>query len=197
MDIAKSTTRGRIAAGRHAACPGAVMGTRHGRPATRAPRRGRTLALALSIALHAAVLAALGVHLGGDARVKSVPAMLVRLVLPPGRLVPAPEGDGPLPPRTVASAGQRVHPTGCRGTVYTGIGATVNSAGFIVELAPGGPAERAGVRPGDAILNLADLPIDAYPAGQPVALRLLRDGAEAATVVLIGAICDEPEGPVA
>jgi C-terminal processing protease CtpA/Prc len=111
--------------------------------------------------------------------------------------VPAPEGDGPLPPRSVASAGSRIHPSGCRGPVYTGIGATVNRAGFIIELAPGGPAQHAGLRPGDAILNLEDLPIDTYPAGQPVDLRLLRDGAEAAAVVHIGAICDEPDAPVA
>ena len=75
---------------------------------------------------------------------------------------------------------------------YTGIGARVNGAGFIVDLAAGGPADRAGLRPGDAILNLEDLPIDVYPAGQQVALRLLRDGLETAAVVRIGAICNEP-----
>lgn len=173
------------------------MSTRLHRPASPAPRRGRSVALALSIALHALAFAALAVHLVDEAPAASAGGVLVRLVLPPGRLVPAPESDGPLPPRTVVADGGRVHPSGCRGTVYTGIGATVNRAGFIIELAPGGPAEQAGLRPGDAILNLEDLPIDAYPAGQPVRLRLLRDGAEAAAIVLIGAICDEPEAPVA
>jgi len=153
------------------------------------------VALALSIALHALVFAALAVHLVTPP--PGTAGVLVRLVLPPGRLVPAPEGDGPLPPRAVVAAGSRVHPSGCRGTIYTGIGAIVNRAGFIIELAPGGPAQRAGLRPGDAILNLEDLPIDAYPAGQSVGLRLLRDGAEAAAIVVIGAICDEPEGPIA
>ena len=173
------------------------MSTRQRRSAPPAPRRGRTVALALSIALHAVVFATLAVHLVAATPAPAAAGVLVRLVLPPGRLVPAPEGDGPLPPRAVVAAGSRVHPSGCRGTIYTGIGAIVNRAGFIIELAPGGPAQRAGLRPGDAILNLEDLPIDTYPAGQPVGLRLLRDGAEAATIVLIGAICDEPEAPVA
>jgi hypothetical protein len=173
------------------------MSTRQPRPARPARRRGRAIALALSIALHASVFAALALRLVADEPAARAEGVLVRLVLPPGRLVPAPAGDGPLPPRTVVSAGSRLHPSGCRGPVYTGIGATVNRSGFVIELAPGGPAERAGVCPGDAILNLEDLPIDTYPAGQPVGLRLLRDGAEAAAVVRIGAICDEPDAPVA
>ena len=171
------------------------MSMRGRRSASSAPRRGRALALALSITLHAAVFAALAVHLVATA--PGGAGVVVRVVLPPGRLVPAPEGNGPLPPRTVVEAGNPIRPSGCRGIVYTGIGATVNRAGFIVELAPGGPGERAGLRPGDAILNLEDLPVDAYPAGQPVALRLLRDGVEAAATVVIGAICDEPEAPIA
>jgi S1-C subfamily serine protease len=173
------------------------MSTRERRPASPAPRRGRSVAIALSIALHALALAALAVRVGAAAPAPSARGVLVRLVLPPGRLVPAPEGDGPLPPRSVVAAGSRSHPSGCRGPIYTGIGATVNRAGFILELAPGGPAQDAGLRPGDAILNLEDLPIDTYPAGQPVGLRLLRDGAETAAVVRIGAICDEPEAPIA
>jgi S1-C subfamily serine protease len=111
--------------------------------------------------------------------------------------VPAPENDGPLPPRNVVSAGSLVRPSACGGPVYTGIGATVNRAGFIIDLAPDGPAQRAGLQPGDAILNLEDLPINTYPAGHPVGLRLLRDGSEMAATVRIDAICDEPEAPVA
>ena len=182
---------------RHAACPGRFMSTRQPRSASAPWRRGRTVALALSIALHAVVFAAIAVHLVGNAPEASPAGVLVRVVLPPGRLVPAPEGDGPMPPPTVASTGSRVYPSGCRGAIYTGIGAIVNRAGFILELAPNGPAERAGLQPGDAILNLEDLPIDTYPAGQPVGLRLLRDGAQTTAVVVIDAICDEPETPVA
>ncbi len=158
-------------------------------------RRGRR-ALMASVALHVGVLAALVLQIGEREAPRRVDAMQVRVTLPPGTLIPAPEGDGPLPPRTV-TAGSRLLPIGCRGAVYTGIGARVNGAGFIVDLAPGGPADRAGLRPGDAILNLEDLPIDVYPAGQAVGLRLLRDGLETATVVRIGAICNEPAAPVA
>ena len=155
------------------------------------------MALALSLLLHAGAFAALAVHLVDAVPVPSARGVLVRLVLPPGRLVPAPESDGPLPPRDVVSAGSRIHPIGCGGPVYTGIGATVNRAGFIIELAPEGPAQRAGLQPGDAILNLEDLPINTYPAGHRVGLRLLRDGAEMAATVRIDAICDEPEAPIA
>ncbi len=130
---------------------------------------------------------------GADARARGV---LVRLVLSAGTLVPAPDTDGPIGPRA-PSAGIRVFPIGCRGDVYTGIGARVNGAGFIIDLAPDGPAERAGLRPGDAILNIEDLPIDVYPVGHLVPLRLLRDGAETRTVVRIGAICNEPPASVA
>ena len=55
------------AADRHAACPGAFMSTRQHRPASRALRRGRTVAVALSVALHAVVFAALAVRLVAEA----------------------------------------------------------------------------------------------------------------------------------
>ena len=173
------------------------MSTRQRRPASPAPRRGRSVALALSLLLHAGVFAALAVHLVDVVPVSSARGVLVGLVLPPGRLVPAPESAGPLPPRDVVSAGSRIQPIGCGGPVYTGIGATVNRAGFIIDLAPEGPAQRAGLQPGDAILNLEDLPINTYPAGHRIGLRLLRDGAEMSATVRIDAICDEPEAPIA
>jgi hypothetical protein len=157
---------------------------------------GRALALAASLAIHAGVLALVAFHFHAEGGARRADAALVRLVLPAGTLVPAPDDNGPLPPHSL-SAGTRLFPTGCRGATYTGIGARVNGAGFIVDLAAGGPAERAGLRPGDAILNLEDLPIDVYPAGQPVGLRLLRDGLETAAIVRIGAICNEPPATVA
>ncbi|HEV7576284.1 MAG TPA: hypothetical protein VGO85_09585 [Caldimonas sp.] len=166
------------------------MDGRRNRSATPGRRPGRAALLA-SVAIHATVFGLLARGGGDGAPRRRADAVHVRVVLAEGTLVPAPLGDGPLPPRTLA-AGHRVLPTGCRGDVYTGIGARVNVAGFIVDLAAGGPAERAGLRPGDAILNLDDLPIDVYPAGQAVDLRLLRDGVETATVVRIGAICNEP-----
>ena len=154
------------------------------------------MAFVFAVAIHAGVFALFALEAEGDTPLRKVDAVLVRLVLPAGTLVPAPDGNGPLPPRT-PTAGSRLFPVGCRGATYTGIGARVNGAGVIVDLAPGGPAERAGLRPGDAILNLEDLPIDVYPAGQSVGLRLLRDGLETAAVVRIGAICNEPPAAVA
>lgn len=173
------------------------MNAHRDRPEQRRPKHGGAIAIALSLALHAAVLAAL-MHqrTANDRADVHARGVLVRLVLGAGTLVPAPDTDGPLGPRA-PSVGSRVLPIGCRGDVYTGIGARVNSAGFIIDLAPDGPAERAGLRPGDAILNIEDLPIDVYPVGHMVSLRLLRDGAEARAVVRIGAICNEPPASVA
>ncbi|HEY3635631.1 MAG TPA: hypothetical protein VGK95_11310 [Caldimonas sp.] len=159
-------------------------------------RHGRVVAIVLSIAIHASVLGALSLQRGEDGAAAAHAGVLVRLILPAGTLVSAPDSDGPLGPRA-PSAGGRVFPIGCRGAVYTGIGARVNAAGFIIDLAPRGPAERAGLRPGDAILNLVDLPIDVYPVGHTVALRLLRDGLETSALVRIGAICNEPPPSVA
>jgi membrane-associated protease RseP (regulator of RpoE activity) len=176
--------------------PRTIMSTCDSASAQRGTR-ARRVAIALSVALHAALLAAFALQRGDDeAAAAHARGVLVRLVLAPGTLVPAPDSDGPLGPRA-PSVGSRVLPIGCRGEVYTGIGARVNQAGFIIDLAPDGPAERAGVRPGDAILNIQELPIDFYPVGQPVALRLLRDGAEVRTIVRIGAICNEPPASVA
>jgi membrane-associated protease RseP (regulator of RpoE activity) len=172
------------------------MNARRHRSGRRTCARGRTVALLASVAIHAGVLGLLALKADAGAAPRRTDAVLAHLILPEGTLVPAPIGAGPLPPRALA-AGNRPLPIGCRGTVYTGIGARVNGAGFIVDLAAGGPAERAGLRPGDAILNLEDLPIDVYPAGQPVGLRLLRDGLETAAIVRIGAICNEPPATVA
>ncbi len=152
--------------------------------------RPGALVMVASVAIHAGVLGALALHRGEDPPAR-MDVVLARVVLPAGKLLLAPDGDGPMPPRAVG-AGQRLAPIGCRGAVYTGIGARVNSAGFIVDIAAGAPAEHAGLRPGDAILNLEDLPIDVYPVGQAVGLRLLRDGLETSAVVHIGAICNEP-----
>jgi hypothetical protein len=172
------------------------MNAQHDRPARQGCPPGRTLAIALSVSLHAIVLGAFALQRDEDRAVARVGGVLVRVILPAGTLVPAPDSDGPLGPRA-PSVGSRVFPIGCRGDVYTGIGARVNAAGFILDLAPGGPGERAGLQPGDAILNLDDVPIDVYPVGHTVALRLLRDGAETKAVVRIGAICNEPPPSVA
>ena len=169
-----------------------VLSASRGRPGA----SGRSLAVIASVALHAGALGVLAIRLAAEDAPAPVDGVLAHVVLAPGSLLPAPDGDGPMPPRQV-SAGARVFPDGCRGKVYTGIGARVNSAGFIIDPAPGGPAERAGLRAGDAILNLEDLPIDVYPAGQSVSVRLLRDGVEHPAVVRIGPICNEPPAPVA
>jgi hypothetical protein len=199
VDDVAGNARAPTRAARHAACPETRMNVllgAPGRPARSGPRPGRAFACVASVAIHALALALLAAPVGGDLALPTTQPMLTRLVLPAGTLVPAPDDHGPLPPRT-PTVGSRLFPVGCRGGTYTGIGARVNSAGFIVDLAADGPAEHAGLRPGDAILNLEELPIDVYPTGHAVAVRLLRDGVETRAVVRIGAICNEPPAPVA
>src|SRR3982751_258908 len=106
------------------------MHAQRGIPRRRGRRPGRGIALALSVALHVGVLGALALRFDGASPAAAARGFLVRLILPPGTLVAAPDGDGPLPPQT-AGAGSRVFPAGCRGAIYTGIGVRINVAGFI------------------------------------------------------------------
>ena len=59
----------------------------------------------------------------------------------------------------------------------------------MTELAPGGPAELAGVRVGDNMLNASDFGRDRYPAGTVMTLTILRDGKEFSQPITIGRVC--------
>lgn len=170
------------------------MNARRHRSGRRTCARGRTVALLASVAIHAGVLGLLALKADAGAAPRRTDAVLAHLILPEGTLVPAPIGAGPLPPRALA-AGNRPLPIGCRGTVYTGIGARVNGAGFIVDLAAGGPAERAGLLIGDIIVraaegaaaNLRELrQALAAHVGKTVALAVLRGGAPLALQASVG-----------
>jgi serine protease Do len=72
---------------------------------------------------------------------------------------------------------------------------------LVVNVMPGSPAEKAGLKPYDVILALNDLPITSFsqlrtklaftPAGNSVALKIKRDGKEQTLHVSIGAFKDE------
>lgn len=62
------------------------------------------------------------------------------------------------------------------GRHYTGIGLVFNLAGVIEMVAPGGPADRAGVRVGDVLAgsDTALLGPDKFKAGQAVSIWVMR-----------------------
>ena len=71
---------------------------------------------------------------------------------------------------------------------YTGIGVN-HSSTTITEVAPGGPADRAGIKAGDIFINEAEFWINQHPAGTLVVMRILRDGRELEFRLKIGRIC--------
>ena len=148
------------------------------------PRRRAVVALALSIALHGAVLAALAVRRrrrgAGSYRARAArsqsasSASRTRLVPRPRRRRPA------LTAHRQVGRQPRIYPSGCGGTIYTGIGATVNRAGFIIEPAPTGPAQQSRPAAGRCDPQPRG-PADRHlPCRPPVGLRPLsrrrRDG---------------------
>ena len=72
---------------------------------------------------------------------------------------------------------------------YAGVGLLTNWSGFVTELAPGGPAELAGIRVGDNMLNASDFGRDRYPAGTVMPLTYLHDGIEHTIQITIGRVC--------
>jgi len=164
-------------------------------PAAGGRRDGRLVASIVSVALHLSAAALLVAQGSGPANAVRVPAVDARLVSPAGKLAVAPQTDG-LFRVDAAKVGRAPLAAGCGGQTYTGIGAAVNAAGFVVDLAADGPAERAGLVAGDAILNVDSLPPNTFEPGHVVALRVLREGVELAMAVDVGPICNEVK-PVA
>jgi predicted metalloprotease with PDZ domain len=73
---------------------------------------------------------------------------------------------------------------------YIGIGVMVSSfGGLIVEVSPGGPADRAGMQIGDRFLNDAMFIRDQYEAGRELTLRMERDGQRIDLPVRVGRVC--------
>lgn len=72
---------------------------------------------------------------------------------------------------------------------YMGIGVTHSSLfGEITNVAPGGPADRAGIRKGDIPLDELDIR-DKYPEGTTITVSVLRNGIIHNIPVTIGKIC--------
>jgi len=73
---------------------------------------------------------------------------------------------------------------------YIGIGVMVSSfGGLIVEVSPGGPADRAGMRVGDVFLNAERFRRDSYTPGQEMPLAIERDGQRIDLMARVGKVC--------
>lgn len=132
-----------------------------------------TRAAAMAAVLHAAILAVALVSC--DAKTQPAPQK------PPKEpqaltvhLLPSGGGDGPPCPKA-----------------YRGIGCAHGFAGTVIELAPDGPAEKAGIQLGDSIQNYDLLGRDRYMVGHPLDLRVWREGREFSVRVVTGWICEE------
>jgi len=91
------------------------------------------------------------------------------------------------------------------GRLFTGLGIRPWSpvvAAIIDELTPGGPAERAGLQPGDQVIAADGMPIDSWTQwvrfirarpGQTITATILRDGHERKLEIRIGTAEDNGE----
>lgn len=94
------------------------------------------------------------------------------------RLLPSDEGDGD----AVCDS-------------YRGVGVRMGGGGEIIDVAPGGPADRAGVRLGDRLLNEDEFGGDRYPNGTVLVMRLQRGEREFAARVVVRPICQAEVRP--
>ncbi len=80
----------------------------------------------------------------------------------------------------------------CPDRHYTGIGVLTSSAeDRIIDIGPNTPAERAGLKRGDAILNPEVFQTDNYPPGAILHLRIRRDDGELEVRVVPAKICND------
>lgn len=74
---------------------------------------------------------------------------------------------------------------------YRGIGVLHGWGGIITQVAPGGPADKAGARVGDRFVNDFDFGSNRYPAGTVMTMRVVRDEEPLTLRVVIGHVCHE------
>jgi predicted metalloprotease with PDZ domain len=161
--------------------------------------RQRSVALAGSIALHLALLLALLWPAAAERRndKNADTAVDVRLIQDAGRIRPYADAlnertpDKPADGELASAALSK-----CDGHTYTGIGVRVWDNGAILEVASGGPADKAGLRAGDTLLNSDVTEPDQHKSGTPITLHYLRDEREMPPVVaVIEKICNEEARP--
>lgn len=83
--------------------------------------------------------------------------------------------------------------TGCPHS-YRGIGIVSNYAGWVEEVVPGGPADKAGVQIGDKFLNGGMFRRDGFSLGRQVVIKVDRHGVRLDLPVVIDRVCyEEPQ----
>lgn len=133
--------------------------------------RHRVGARTASAAIHAALLAA--------------PDTAPRL---PPLLAESSEQDGSEPLRvTLLPAGSDPAAPPCP-DYYVGVGYVASWGGTVSQVAPDGPAARAGLLAGDVVVNGDSIPRWSEP-GRPVKLRVWRAGVEVTMVATTAYIC--------
>jgi predicted metalloprotease with PDZ domain len=80
--------------------------------------------------------------------------------------------------------------TNCPDT-YTGIGTITGFDGTVFEVAPGSPADKAGLRVGDELLNNEDFGINKWKEGTQKTMKIKRNGKVVTKTITIGTICYE------
>jgi predicted metalloprotease with PDZ domain len=135
----------------------------------------RTIGALGSFAVHAALVLALllGKQAGGADGVQAVARQQDGEEDFAMQLLPSPTGDG--------------DGLACP-AFYRGVG-VVHGASYVLEIAPGSPAERAGLQVGDKWLNLDSFSRDSYEIGKPMTFRIERHGQRLDLPVTIGRIC--------
>jgi S1-C subfamily serine protease len=139
----------------------------------------KPFAAAITVALHALVIVA--------ALVRCTPEVVAA---PP----PPPTGESDTPKKDLQVRLLPSYPDGfddmpCEMS-YRGIGIRSND-GTVTEVTAGSPADRAGLRRHDLILNFSELGQDRYMVGHKLTLRVRREGVVIHLPVVISRICFE------
>jgi hypothetical protein len=139
----------------------------------------RLLGTVGTISIHAAVLLPLFLH--GCQHKASTPP-------PPVKVEVGSSMDTKLRGQDAVATG-----LACGGSLYKGVGVHVLPwNGRVLDVGPGTPAEKAGIKDMDVILNDDILGTDRYPVGTVLALRVLRGGVVIDINVIVEIICNEP-----
>jgi predicted metalloprotease with PDZ domain len=76
-------------------------------------------------------------------------------------------------------------------TFYTGIGITTNVLNIITVIAPGGPADKAGLKVGDTIINRGEFKANMFKVGDKLEIKVERYDKQFTTTTVIEKICYE------
>ncbi|MEW6703603.1 MAG: hypothetical protein AB1430_01980 [Pseudomonadota bacterium] len=151
-------------------------------------REFSALSFALTLALHALVVAALlwlppAVKLPPTPQVQDEPIFLIRAYA---------EGEPDPPERRAGNEGPAITEDPCGGDFYVGIGIVSGGlSGLVIFVAPGAPADRAGIRHGEQILNAEMLGANRYHEGTELELHVESTSGHRRWVVLrVEKICN-------